>query len=164
MKTQTKLLIALIFTAFCFGSNTEVKAQNYDQALGLRGGYSGGITYKNTLGGHRAFEGILSTRYRGVKFTGLYQIHKPAFRTKNFHWYYGAGAHVGFYDNRYYFGPDGEVYRGPVTSVGIDGILGLEYQIPEIPFLVSIDVKPFWDIIYPGPSYWDAGLSLRYYW
>ena len=165
MKTNKHRIF--IISALCligFLIPNETFSQNYNNAIGLRGGYSGGITFKHALGQASAFEGILSTRYYGLTVTGLYEIHKPAFNTANLRWYYGAGGHVGFYEGRYYVGPDNRVYRGQVTTIGIDGILGLEYQIPEIPFLISLDVKPFFDLLAPGPSFWDAGLSLRYYW
>ncbi|MFT7297943.1 MAG: hypothetical protein ACI81S_002273 [Sphingobacteriales bacterium] len=160
MKTITKhrlLILAVCFLGFVIPSTT--LAQNNNNAIGLRGRYSGGITFKHALGGASAFEGILSTRYRRLTVTGLNEIHKTAFNTPNLNWYYGAGGHIGFYEGKYYIGPDNKVYQGQVTTLGIDGILGLEYQIPDIPFVVSLDMKPFFDLLAPGPSFGTQGIA-----
>src|SRR5450759_676759 len=54
-------------------------------------------------------------------------------------WYYGGGAHIGFYNGNYvYWGNNGTTY----TIIGIDGILGIEYTFSEIPINIGIDWKP----------------------
>jgi len=135
-------------------------AQDYNTGIGVRAGYFNGVTIKHFVGQKAAFEGILSSRWRGLQLTGLYEIHDEAFNTKRLNWYYGFGAHLGFWDgNRTRWG---EVDRS-YTVIGIDGILGMEYNFIEAPFNIGIDWKPSMNLIgYRG--FWADGgaLSIRY--
>ena len=137
-------------------------AQDYKTGIGIRAGYPAGLTLKHFFSRNAAFEGLLSTRWRGFEITGLYEINKQAFDVKRLNWYYGFGAHVGFWNGKYtysYWGTTGSQY----TVVGIDGILGLEYNFSEIPVNLGVDWKPAFNIIgYTG--FWADGvaLSLRY--
>ena len=72
----------------------------------------------------------------------------------------GAGAHVGFWNGKYNPWWDNERNYG---VFGIDGQIGLEYTINEIPLNLAIDWKPAINIIgYSG--FWgdEIGLSVRY--
>jgi hypothetical protein len=138
--------------------------QTYQTALGLRLNGGAGISVKHFLNDKAALEGILYTRWRGLNITGLYSVHYPVFREPGFRVYFGAGAHVGFWNGRYnpWF-DDGD--RDSHAVVGIDGQLGLEYTFKDIPLNLSLDWKPAINIIgYTG--FWgsDAALSVRYCW
>lgn len=155
----------LMSSGSLFGQNKESKKENhnvYNTAIGLRAGSTPGFTFKTFIKGNAAFEGIIHTRYHGILFTGLYEIHKQAFDTKNLHWFYGPGAHVGIYRANYYRDRFGRIRSNDAVTAGIDGILGLEYYIGEIPFTVGVDIKPFVDIVNPGFGYWDGALTIRY--
>lgn len=153
----------------------------YETGLGLRGGgWSSGLTFKHFLSGKNnvAFEGLLTREYaaRGGRVTLLLEKHKPLSDFKGLQFYYGAGAHVGSY-RRYYYYYDGRYGRGKdrryylVYSVeeearlaaGADLILGLEYKMEDLPFVVGVDYKPFFEVFdgYTG-FYNDAALSLRF--
>ncbi len=135
-------------------------AQDYRTGIGLRAGFSNGLTIKHFTGAKTAVEGILSTRWRGFELTGLYEIHNRAFNTPRLNWYFGFGGHIGFWNGDYaYWGDHGSSY----TVIGIDGILGMEYNFNEIPINIGLDWKPAFNVIgYSG--YWgDSGaLSIRY--
>jgi hypothetical protein len=141
---------------------TGTKNLEYTTALGLRFGFEGGITLKHFISADRAIEGILSAGWagRGIRLTGLYEIHAGAFDVERLSWFYGIGAHVGhgrYGRDRW----DRYRYEGPV--IGIDGIIGMEYQIREIPFSASLDLKPAIDIIGWGSGHFgDIALSIRY--
>jgi hypothetical protein len=92
----------------------------------------------------------------------LYEIHKAAFNVDRLNWFYGAGGHVGTFKGGYGRNPDGSYYTENFVTVGIDGILGLEYHFNEIPFTLGVDVKPYIDIISPGFGNWDGAVTLRY--
>lgn len=90
-------------------------------------------------------------------------------------WFYGLGAHIGFYNEGYYgykcdrdgyYDKDGDWHRGECkdryTTVGIDGILGLEYQFNEIPFSIGLDIKPYFDFVGRGDHFGDGAFSIRY--
>jgi len=134
-------------------------AQDYSTGIGLRGGFTNGVTIKHFVSSKAAFEGIIASRWRGLEITGLYEIHGRAFSTDRLNWYYGFGGHVGFWDGRHTKWGENRSY----TVVGLDGILGLEYNFSEIPFNLSIDWKPTINF-YGYPGFWGDGgaLSARY--
>ncbi len=150
------LMTAIIMICFVTFSN----AQDYNTGIGLRGGLANGLTIKHFLGEKTAIEGILSSRWKGFNITGLYEIHKQAFDTERLNWYYGVGGHVGFWNgNDVDWVNDNDDY----TVIGIDGILGLEYNFKEIPINLSIDWKPAMNIIGYSGFWGDGGaLSIRY--
>jgi len=151
-----KLLI--LVSLFCLATLSQ--AQNYNTGIGIRGGSANGLSIKHFIGENTAVEGILSSRWQGLNITGLYEIHNQAFQEPGLNWYYGFGGHIGFWDgNHSHWGDDDTDY----TVIGIDGILGLEYNFSEIPINVSIDWKPTLNIVgYSG--FWGdgVGLSVRY--
>jgi hypothetical protein len=135
------------------------RAQEYKTGIGIRAGFSSGLTIKHFLSRKAAFEGLITTRWQGFDLTGLYEVHGKAFNADHLNWYYGGGAHIGFYNGDHaYWGNNGTSY----TVIGIDGILGLEYTFEEIPINIGIDWKPALNIIgYSG--FWSEGaLSVRY--
>ncbi|ASB47893.1 hypothetical protein [Alkalitalea saponilacus] len=149
------ILLSALLTSF-------TNAQDYKTGIGLRGGYANGITVKHFISPNAALEGILTSRWKGVQITGLYEIHNRAFNTDRLNWYYGFGGHVGFWDGdntKKYWGDPGKTY----TVVGIDGILGLEYNFAEIPINLSIDWKPSYNLV-GHTGYWGDGgaISVRY--
>jgi hypothetical protein len=135
-------------------------AQDYNTGIGLRGGFANGITIKHFVSSKSAFEGIITSRWRGLALTGLYEIHNRVFDTERLNLYYGFGAHIGFWNgNNIGWGEQGESY----TVIGVDGILGLEYSFEEIPFNLSVDWKPAFNF-YGYSGFWADGgaLSIRY--
>lgn len=137
-------------------------AQDYQTAVGIRGGLSNGITAKKFLGDKSAVEGILSTRWSGFNITGLYEIHSDnAFDVERLNWYYGVGGHIGFWNGTYTtWGTAGTSY----TVIGIDGIIGMEYNFMEIPINISLDWKPALNLV-GNREFWPDGgaASVRYY-
>ena len=139
---------------------TMVSAQDYNTGVGLRAGLSQGLTLKHFIGDKAALEGILSTRWQGFDITGLYEIHNEAFEVEHLNWYYGGGAHIGFWDgDNVSWGDPGSTY----TIIGIDGILGIEYNFTEAPINISLDWKPAINIIGNSNFWGDGGaISIRY--
>lgn len=152
-----RLLVTIIITLSVLSYS---KAQDYNTGVGIRGAYFGGLTVKHFLESDKAIEGILSTRWKGFSLTGLYEIHNEAFDVSGLNWFYGFGGHIGVWDGKYvYWGREDRNY----TVIGIDGIIGLEYSISDIPFSVSVDWNPTINLIgYTG--FWGDGgaLSIRY--
>jgi hypothetical protein len=147
--------------AIIIATTLATNAQDYNTGIGVRGGLSQGLTVKHFISGTNAIEGLLSTRWRGFHITGLYEIHATAFNTPRLNWYYGFGGHIGSwggYDNHPWFDDDEHH-----TVIGIDGILGIEYNIEPIPFNISLDWKPGFNILgYTG--FWgdELALSIRF--
>jgi hypothetical protein len=134
-------------------------AQDYKTGVGLRVGNGIGFTVKHFVNQKATFEGLLLTRWHGFDLTGLYEVHNPAFDVDNMKWYYGGGAHIGFYDgNDVEWGEPGSTYN----VLGIDGIIGLEYTFDEAPINLSIDLKPALNLIGYTGLWAEFGLSVRY--
>lgn len=143
------ITIAVLFTAVA-------SAQDYNNGIGLRAGFNQGITFKHFILTKSAIEVLMATRWRGIEVAGLFEIHNRAFDIDRFNWYFGAGAHIGFYGSGY--------GGGSGTFVGIDGILGLEYNFTELPINIGLDWKPAFDFGY-SHFFADGGaLSVRYIW
>jgi hypothetical protein len=164
------LTIILIFSSTLF-------SQDYKTGIGLRGGWTSGLTVKHFIKSGQAIEGILSSNWgwRGYRITALYEVHKAAFADdiEGMYWYYGGGIHFGdggYYYYRWkddpYYGKGGYYERRRHVAFGIDGILGLEYKIQEIPITLGLDVKPFIDFYDYRDDvpfhFWDSALSIRY--
>jgi hypothetical protein len=138
---------------------TLINAQDYNTGIGIRAGNSSGLTIKHFNSHKRAIEGLLTTRWSGFDVTGLYEVHNRAFDVEHLNWYYGGGAHIGFYNgSNAYWGRTGTAY----TIIGIDGILGIEYSFEEIPINIGIDWKPALNLVGYSGVWSEGALSLRY--
>jgi len=153
-----KKLMFILLIALFFGLKSN--AQDYNTGIGLRGGWGTGLTIKHFLGDNKAVEGIFDSRWRGFSVTGLYEIHNQAFGVDRLNWYYGIGGHIGFWDGRYYWNHNDD---RNYTVIGIDGILGLEYNFKEIPFNIGVDWKPAFNLTDSSGFWGDGGaISIRY--
>ncbi len=162
MMKKTALL--LVTAAFLMLFQQKAHAQLYKAAAGLKfGGYENGFSGKYFLNEGTALEGILGIRSKGVVITGLYELHQTAFNVPALKFYYGAGAHLGAVGDGVYkrYGGDDEYYRSGIL-LGADGVLGLEYLIPESPIAVSLDLNPRVELA-RGPFFDLApGFGLKY--
>ncbi len=129
-------------------------------AIGVRGGAANGLTFKTYKGSQSAFEFLLSTRWRGFNFTALAERYTSPFDEKQLRFYYGAGGHIGRWNDNY--NPFYEK-NGGYTLLGVDGIVGIEYDFEAIPFNLSLDWKPSFNLT-PSSSFWydEFGLSFRF--
>lgn len=136
------------------------RAQDYQTGLGLRVGVYNGLTAKHFLGEKSALEGIISTRWKGIGFTGLYALHNRLFGADQLKWYGGLGAHVGFYNgNHAKWGTAGTKY----SVIGFDAILGLEFSFRDIPISLNLDWKPAFNIWgFQGVWADELALGMRY--
>ncbi len=151
------IILLLVFISFFSLSELNAQPKPYQAGLGLRGGFSSGITFKYFLSDVNALEGILTTRWRGFNITGLYEWQRPVFDVDNLYWFYGGGAHLGFwggYEDHPWF-DDTANY----SVVGIDGIIGLEYDFAEVPVSLGLDWKPAFNFVgYTG--FWADNLAI----
>ncbi|NBC82204.1 MAG: hypothetical protein GVY19_02370 [Bacteroidetes bacterium] len=160
-----KIVIGLLL---CGAWLINAKAQSdYKTSIGIRLGAANGLTVKHFTSDATSLEGILSTRWDGFIITGLYEINQDVFDTRNFNFYYGGGAHVGFWDLNNRPTPwdsrDDEFDDNSYVAIGIDGIVGLEYTFDEVPFNLSLDWKPAFNLI-EDTGFWfeHFGLSVRF--
>ena len=151
---------SFIIVLFLLFSGLYLNAQDYKTSLGLRAGLPYGLTIKHFLNEINALEGILASNYGGFVATALYENEHWTGHYPGLNWYWGAGAHAGFWDmgaNKYVK----STYSGSV--IGVDGVLGIEYTFDEIPLNLSLDVLPSVNLI--GSTGWggiNGALSVRY--
>ena len=125
-------IIVLLFAATKVSAQTSYNtSQSYTTALGLKY-YPGGISLKHFTNENTALEGILYFWSPGVRLTGLYEIHGDIEPVDGLKWYIGPGAHFGFYNQSY----------GGGVSIGLDGVLGLDYKFEGAPINISLDWQP----------------------
>lgn len=161
-----KLLSCTFILASFLLLSTRSNAQDYKTAVGLKfGGYENGFSAKYFTTQDVALEGLLGFRsHGGVVITGLYEFHQEAFGVKELKFYYGAGVHIGAVGRGPYrrFNGDDEFYNDSHILFGVDGVLGLEYIIPQSPIAVSLDLNPRAELA-TGPFFDIApGLGLKY--
>ena len=131
-------------------------AQQYQSAVGVRGGLLNSITYKKTINDFSAIEGIASFKRKGLLLTGLYTIQNDMnLEGEPFQWYYGGGAHVGLLSN------SSVVEESSPDSgyLGIDGVIGIEYTFSGIPLNLCLDYKPSFNLI-GTDRFWADHISL----
>lgn len=167
MKKVTYIL--LLLAAFLFAGKTS-KAQeyapNYQFAAGLKfGGYENGIAGKYFMNNSTAIEGFLGLRSpHGLVITGLYELNVQIAHVEGLRFYYGAGGHIGSVGAGYYkrFNGDNELYTSSQLLLGLDGVAGVEYVIPQSPIAVSLDLNPRLELA-TGPFFDIApGLGVKY--
>jgi len=160
-----KLLFSSILLFSILLISKQSNAQDYKTAVGLKfGGYENGISLKYFTTSDIALEGILGFRSHGIVITGLYEIHQEAFGVKELKFYYGAGAHIGSEGSGVYhtIGGGDQVYNNSHILLGVDGVLGLEYTIPQAPIAISLDLNPRVELA-TGPFFDIApGLGIKY--
>jgi hypothetical protein len=160
-----KTLLLLFISAFLLLVQQKANAQSYNYAVGLKfSGYENGISGKYFLNQGTALEGVLGFRNHGLVLTGLYEIHQTAFNLPDLKFYYGFGAHLGAVGSGNYqrYGSDDEYYNSSSILLGADGVLGLEYVIPESPIAISVDLNPRLELA-RGPFFDLApGLGIKY--
>lgn len=157
-----KIILPLVTCLLCICSQ-QSHAQGRDHALGVRLGPYLGVTYQNYMSDEAVLELIFASRWKGVSFTGLYEIHKDSFDIEGLQWYYGGGGHIGFYSyhNNGRYWNDGD--SGSMTVIGVDGILGIEYFIGGAPIQLSLDWKPAFSLVgYTGFEGDNGALSVRF--
>ena len=124
-----------------------VSAQDYNWAVGVRGGGFSGLTVKKNNGSY-ALEAGVSMGSLGFNVDGVYLLQQPVI-TDGFSLYYGGGAYVGLYSE--------------ALAVGAEGVVGLEYQIPGAPIAFSIDYRPAISVIpNVGFNFYNFGLGVKY--
>ncbi len=168
MKTLRKLVIVFIAA---IAISISLKAQDYKTEFGFRaGGLTSGLTVKHFINSDGALEGIMSFGYRSTVITGLYEKHENIPSAQGLKWFYGGGAHIGFFSyGGYYYTVHGHgnIYyverEGESASVGgLDFIIGLDYKFNKAPVNVSLDIKPFVDFFNGTSGYFDGALSFRF--
>lgn len=141
--------ITLLFSLlFVLALASEMKAQDYKSAIGLRFGVPYGVSYKFFVSEPSAIDLYLGSRYSGLTFGATYQIHNDFPDVAGLKWFWGGGASVGFYTSDF--------------QIGIAGVAGIEYTFADAPFNLSLDLMPtyYFDNYYQFE--FNTAVSARY--
>ena len=143
------LLIAIITASLA------CQSQIYERQLGVRFGVTSGITGKIVKNNSVAIQGTLGFRKGGVQVYTLLEKYKPIDKKVNNSWffYFGGGAHTGYINGynkvRRWSNTSGYYYEEQYVSgfvIGLDAVIGVEYQIPGTPMIVFTEFKPLLEL------------------
>lgn len=138
-----------ITTLLVAAAATASQAQKYRTAAGIRlGGDQFGATLQQRVAEKSTLEGIALVGSREYSGTVLYQRHWPMLG-KRFNYYLGGGGHIGNLKDQGVF-------------TGLDAIVGVEYKVNGLPFLLSADVKPALHFNHEDWVNLATGISIRY--
>jgi hypothetical protein len=127
-----------------------VNAQKFERSAGIRLGYSNGIFFDIQNSDLSSYRFMLNWRDDGKQLTAMkffrrFKVDKlPAFLS----FYYGYGIHAGYSEwdqhitnstHGYYW----EKVKAPV--VGLDGLIGVSYDLDRMPVSITCEAKPFFD-------------------
>ena len=129
--------------------------QGFNQALGIRGGYSSpGFEYRYYTDDINSYKLLLSVRDQGVQLHAMKEFHKYDIFDFAYQivFYYGFGVHAGY---------ESWEIRKRVDSkasfiAGADVLLGLEYVFDAAPVSAGLEVKPYFDLF--GRTDFDLNL------
>jgi hypothetical protein len=154
---KTLCLLFVITTLFSLSSSAQSMGSSYETAVGIKF-WPGAISVKHFISDNHAIEGLANFWDRGFRVTGLYEIHGDINDVEGLKWYVGPGAHIGWYNGTYYHGHD---YGSGSLSIGVDGVLGLDYKFSGAPINLSLDINPYLELNHPYIDVW-GGLGVRY--
>ncbi|MBN1415557.1 MAG: hypothetical protein JW973_10690 [Bacteroidales bacterium] len=128
----------------------QLKAQHYTRDAGFRAGTFSAVCYRQYLNDNKHWEIMAGLKRNAIRVTYMREYVQPALHkhSPNLFFIYGFGVHTGIsrmdyyrvFTRTYYY----DDYRySPV--IGMDGYLGLEYRFSELPFIIGIDFKPFFE-------------------
>ncbi len=159
-----KKFTLLLCTLFLLGLANNMKAQDYQSAIGLRLGYPLAASYKFFISDANAIELYLGFRTYAIGYTFLnpgvlFQIHNPINGVDGLSWYYGAGVSAFLYSYKSSFGVGGSNF-----AFGLSGVIGLDYKFADAPINLSVDWIPTIVIggDYAGFGGGNGALAARY--
>lgn len=151
--------IVLLFGMYHASAQSEsATGSTYSRAIGIKlpGGFA--VTYKQFLTDYNNVEAEAMFWNHGFRVVGLYEFNFDIPDIEGLRWYVGPGAHVGFWNNDYT-----KRSNNSSAGFGIDGVLGLDYKVADLPLNVSLDWQPAVDLIgSTGYSAAYGGLGIRY--
>lgn len=160
--------IYIIIFLLCL--STTAFSQFHNKEVGMRGGYTSGITFRVNLEEALSYEAQLSYRDHGGIFTMFRQNHLEMGMDQlgNWEFIYGFGVHTGFYYTDSYKIFFRQVYFGReifTPVLGMDGYLGIDYRLVDLPMSFGVSFQPYMEISLKqvfGINLWDFGFHVRY--
>ena len=129
-------------------STLAVSAQEYNWAVGVRAGAFSGLTVKQNKGANALEFGASWDMNTYLNVDAVYLWQQPVI-TDGFNLYYGVGPYVGLWDNNF--------------ALGAEGVVGLEYKIPEVPLAFSLDYRPGINVLPAvNPNFVNFGFGIKF--
>ncbi|MBE9664164.1 hypothetical protein [Mucilaginibacter myungsuensis] len=151
---KSAILILLLSSILFFSK--KANAQDYKAAAGLKFSYEFGPAGKYFINETDALELQIGLRSHGAALTGLWERHIGFQEIEKFKLYFGFGAHLGG------VGDHANPRYNQTLLLGADGVVGVEWVIPNSPIALSGDLNPRLELG-RGP-YFDLspGIGIKY--
>ncbi len=157
-----KTFFVITLFLFCCGRQASAQSENqtygYNRAIGIKfpGGFA--VSYKQFLQQYQNVEAEAMFWNNGFRAVGLYEFNWDIQGIDGLRWYIGPGAHIGFWNN-----DNSKKSNSSKAGIGIDGVIGLDYKIADLPINVSLDWQPSVDVIgSTGTGLAYGGIGVRY--
>lgn len=125
-----------------------ISAQEYNWAVGVRAGGFSGLTVKKNNGATALEFGASWDMNNYLSVDGVHLWQQPVI-TEGFNLYYGVGPYIGLWDKSF--------------ALGAEGVVGLEYQIPNVPIAFSLDYRPGINILPSvNPNFVNFGFGVKF--
>lgn len=168
-RSHQRIAICLFLFTILLGA-TNLSAQNYKSAVGLRLGVPVSISYKLNFSAQGAIDLTFGTQgrrvysyYRWRRYTigGTYLHNNELPVINGLSWNYGGGASVSFWRDSY---PDSYDFDERNIFIGVHGSIGLDYKVENLPINLSLDWQPGFFIggYLSGLGAGYGALSVRY--
>lgn len=125
-----------------------VAAQPYKNAVGVRAGFSSGVTFRHFNDREIFLEGFALYNRHGFQFTAMYGYQFTPYAKKRLYYYGSAGLHAGNWDEEF--------------SMGAAVAVGSEFAFRKAPVIIGLEWKPmisFYRVFDTGLP--DLGVTLR---
>jgi hypothetical protein len=154
LKISRIFIIIFLFSIAAYNASAQYSAKSlYKTAFGVRV-VPFGVTFKTFLGQKNKAIELIGNFNDGFRVTGFYELHGDLTANKTMKWYFGFGAHGGYYDNN----------ENDGISFGFDGIVGLDYKFKTLPINLSLDWQPSMELITPKTAFQAdrGGIAARF--
>lgn len=144
MKKIISILILILI------STTALWCQNYMRSIGVRASDGFYVSYRHAYKENMAVEAFMGYQDRAIRIIGMREFFVPALKqySDNFKFVYGFGVHAGVsYTNKFkiFYREYKRDYYQYTPIFGLDGLVGIEYQVPEFPIMFALNLKPFFE-------------------
>ncbi|MGN6619353.1 MAG: hypothetical protein ACTHJ5_19410 [Ilyomonas sp.] len=147
----------LVLCLLCFIAYNSFSQSTYDRAIGIKFPLGFAVTYKKFVSDNNNIEAQAMFWRKGFRAVGLYEFSFDIPDVEGLRWFVGPGAHIGFWKKEF------KEDNNSSADIGIDGIIGLDYKVNDLPLNVSLDWQPAITLIGSSgftPSY--GGIGVRY--
>ena len=130
-KRNSKILLSIVSFLFLLG-HPNLIAQAYENAVGVKAGYSSGVVFKHFTDRDFALEGQALYNPLGFQVTVLYEYQFTPHPKERLHYYFGGGIHSGNWENEF--------------ALGVAALAGSEYVFRKAPLVLGLEWKPMFNI------------------